>query len=61
MGSSFSFNCGVNYILSVIDVFTKFAWVTSLRDKAKTVLNGFDEIVNESNHKLNKIWVNQWK
>ena len=59
MGSSFSFNCGVNYILSVIDVFTKFAWVTSLRDKAKTVLNGFDEIVNESNHKLNKIWVNQ--
>ena len=27
--------------------------------KGKTVLNGFIEIVNESNHKPNKLWVDQ--
>ena len=29
--------------------------------KAKTVLNGFIKIVNESNHKPNTLWVNQGK
>ena len=34
-----SFNCGVKYLLFVIDVFIKFAWVKSLNDKKpKTVL-----------------------
>ena len=27
--------------------------------KGKTVLNAFIEIVNESNHKPNKLWVDQ--
>ena len=31
----------VKYLLCVLDVFTKYAWV-------KTVLNGFIEIVNKS-------------
>ena len=31
------------------------------RKKAKTVLNGFIKIVNESNHKPNTLWVNQGK
>ena len=44
-----SFNCGVKYLLCVIDVFTKYAWIKPLNDeKAKTVLHGFIEIVNES-------------
>ena len=49
------------YFLCVIDVFTKYAWVKPLKDeKGKTVLNAFIEIVNESNHKPNKlhIWSN---
>ena len=32
IGSLSSFNCGVKYLLCVIDVFTKYAWVKPLRD-----------------------------
>ena len=53
-----SFNCSVKYLLYVIDVFTKYSWVTILADKrAKTVPDGFVVIVNESNGKPNKLWV----
>ena len=46
--------------LCVIDVFIKYAWVKSLKDKkGKTVLNGFIEIVNEFSSKPNKLWVDQ--
>ena len=48
------------YSLCVIDVFTKYAWVKPLKDKkGKTVLNIFIKIVNESNRKPNKLWVDQ--
>ena len=47
-------------MLCVIDVFTKYAWVKPLEDKKdKTVLNDFMEIVNESNRKSNKLWVDE--
>ena len=60
MGSLSSKNKNVKYVLSVIYVFAKYAWVKSLEDKkGKTVLNAFVEIVNESNCKPNKLWVNQ--
>ena len=40
--------------------FPKYAWVKPLKDKkGKTVLNAFMEIVNESNRKPNKLWVDQ--
>ena len=43
-----------------IDVFTKCAQVRLLKDKkGKTVLNAFIEIVNESNRKPNKLWLDQ--
>ena len=45
----------VQYLLCVIDLFTKYAWVK----KVKTVFNTLMEIVNESNWKLNKLWVDQ--
>ena len=46
--------------LCVINVFTKYAWVKPLKDKkGKTVFNAFIEIVNESNCKPNKLWVDQ--
>ena len=48
------------YLLCVIDVFTKYAWVKPLKGKnGKTVLNGFIEIVNEFNRKPNKLWIDQ--
>ena len=54
MGSLFSKNKHFKYLLFVIYVFTKYAWVKPLEDKKyKTVLNAFIEIVNESLHKQN--------
>ena len=59
MESLFSKNKRVKSLSCVIDVFTKYAWVKLLKDKkGKTVLNAFIEIVNESNHKPNELWVN---
>ena len=44
----------------MIDVFTKYALVKSLKDeKTKTILHGFVEIVNKSKCKPNKLWVDQ--
>ena len=44
----------------VIDVSTKYAWVKPLKDKkGKKVFNAFIEIVNESNRKPRKLWVDQ--
>ena len=49
-------------IYYVLDVFTKYAWVKPLKDKkAKTVLDGFIEIVNESKRKPTKLWADQGK
>ena len=43
-------------LLSVMDVFTKYAWVKPLKDKeSKTIHYHFIEIVNESNRKPNKL------
>ena len=56
MGSLSSKHQNVRYLLCVIDVFTKYAWIKSLKDKKdKTVLNAFIEILSESNRKPNKL------
>ena len=56
MESLSSKNQNVKYLLCVIDVFTKYAWVKFLKDrKGKTVLKAFIEIVNEYNRKQNKL------
>ena len=56
MGSLFSKNNKVRYLLWVIDIFTKYAWVKPLKDKkGKTVLNASIKIVNEFNCKPNKL------
>ena len=60
MKSLSSRNKNVKYLLFVIDVFTKYAWVKPSKDKkGKAVLNAFIKIVNESNRKPNKLWVDQ--
>ena len=62
MESLSSKNKNVKYLLCVIDVFTKYAWVKPLKGKKdKTVLNAFIEIINKSNRKLDKLWVDQGK
>ena len=58
----FSKNCGVNYLLCVTNVFTKYAWVKPLKDnKAKTVIHCFIEIKNELKRKPNNLRFNQKK
>ena len=53
MGWFSSKNKNVKYLLCVINVFTKYAWVNPVKDKkGKTVFNAFIEIVNESNRIL---------
>ena len=55
-------NKSVKYLFCAIDIFNKCAWVNFLKDtKGKTVLNDFNEIVNESNRKPNELWVDQGK
>ena len=51
---------GIRYLLCVTDLFSKYAWVVPLKDrKGITVANAFQGILNTSNTKPNKIWVDQ--
>ena len=55
MGSLSSNNGGIRYLFCVIGVSNEYAWVTPLvNEKARTVLHGFNEILNESKRKPNK-------
>ena len=46
----------VKYLLCVIDIFVKYAWVGPIKNKkGKTVLNALIELVNESNCERNKL------
>ena len=60
MESLSSKNKNFTDLLCVMDVITKYSWVKPFKDKkVKTVLNTFIEIVNQSSHKPNKLWVDQ--
>ena len=51
-------NKGFRFLLCVIDIFSKYAWVVPLKDKKGiTITNAFQKISTESNRKPNKIWV----
>ena len=52
------FNKGFRFLLCVIDIFSKYAWVIPLKDK-KGISNAFQIILKESNRKPNKIWVDK--
>ena len=54
------YNKGIRYLLYVIDLFSKYAWVVPLKDKkGATITNAFQSILDSSKRKPNKIWVNQ--
>ena len=55
------FNKGFRFLLCVIDIFSKYAWVVPLKDKkGVSIVNAFQSIVKDSNRKPNKIWVDKW-
>ena len=54
------FNKGFRFLLCVIDIFSKYAWVVPLKDKKGiSILNAFQKILKESNRKPNRIWVDK--
>ena len=54
------FNKGIRFLLCVIDIYSKYAWVIPLKDKKGiTNTNAFQKIFKESNRRPNKIWVDK--
>ena len=54
------FNKGFIFLLCVIDIFSKYAWVIPLKDKkGVTITNAFQKIFDKSGRKPNKIWVDK--
>ena len=54
------FNKGYRFLLCVIDIFIKYAWVIPLKDKkGRSIVNAFRIIFKKSNRKPNKIWVDK--
>ena len=42
----------------VIDLFSRYAWVIPLKNKkGESIVEGFEKILDDSNRKPNKIWV----
>ena len=54
------FNKGFRFLLCVIDIFSKYAWVVPLKDKkGVSIVNAFQSILKDSNRKPNKRWVDK--
>ena len=54
------FDKGIKYLLCVIDLFSKYAFVIPLKDKKGiSIANAFQSILNKSKRKPNKIWVDK--
>ena len=54
------FNKGFRFLLCVIDIFSKYAWVVPLKDKkGVSIVDAFQKILDDSNRKPNKIWVDK--
>ena len=59
MQSLSKYNKEIRYLLSAIDLFSKYAWVIPLKDKREiSIINAFQKIISDG-RKPNKIWVDQ--
>ena len=57
MQSLSKYNKGIKYLLCAIDLFSKYEWVVSLKDKGGiTIVNAFQKIISKG-RKSNKICV----
>jgi len=53
-------NRGVRYLLTVIDVFSKYGWMLPLKDKTgKSVADAFKQIFKKSKQKPEKLWTDK--
>ena len=59
------FNKGIRFLLRVINIFSKYAWIVPLKNKkGVTIVNAFQKILDDSmelhsKRKPNKIWIDQ--
>ena len=54
------YNKAIRFLLCVIDIFSKYAWVVPLKDKKGiSIVKAFQSILKQSNRKPNKIWVDK--
>ena len=54
------FNKGIKYLLCAIDLFSKYALVVPLKNKKEaSIVNALQSILDKSERKPNKIWVDQ--
>ena len=54
------YNKGIRFLLCVMDIFSKYAWVVPLKDKkGVSIVAAFESILKQSNRKPNKIWVDK--
>ena len=54
------YNKGIRFLLCVIDIFSKYAWVVPLKDKKGiSIVKAFQSILKQSNRKPNKIWADK--
>ena len=53
-------NKETRFLLCVIDIFSKYAWVVPLKDKkGVSIATAFQSILKQSHRKPNKIWVDK--
>ena len=54
------FNKWFRFLLCVVDIYSRYAWVIPLKDKkGESIVTGFQKILKDSNRKPNKIWVDK--
>ena len=54
------YNKGIRFLLCVIDIFSKYAWVVPLKNKkGVSIVTAFQSILKQSNRKPNKILVDK--
>ena len=55
-----NFNKGFTFLLCVINIFSRYAWIVSLKGKkGVNVTYAFQKILDDSNRKPSKIWVDR--
>ena len=54
------FNKEFRFLLCVIDIFSKYAWIVLLKDKKSvSIVYAFQKILDDSDRKPNEIWVDK--
>ena len=54
------YNKGIRFLLCVIDIISKYAWVVPLKaKKGVSIVTAFQSVLKQSNRKPNKIWVDK--